>query len=66
MDNYTTPHSVYHIGRDTDSEGSLDMELAQDLSRRSEKDGKDLFRLKFQKLHCKTFNHVVKITINDL
>lgn len=35
----STPHSVYHIGRDTDSEASLDMELAQDLSRRSEKDG---------------------------
>ncbi|XP_076267035.1 uncharacterized protein LOC143200484 [Rhynchophorus ferrugineus] len=29
-------------GRDTDSESSLDMDLAQDLSRRSQKDGSDL------------------------
>lgn len=29
-----------HISRDTDSEGSLDLELAQDLSRRSERDSK--------------------------
>lgn len=30
-----------HVGKDTDSEGSLDMDLVQDLSsRRCEKDGK--------------------------
>lgn len=30
----------HHIHRDTDSEGSLDLDLAQDLSRHSQKDGK--------------------------
>lgn len=36
----------YHppqITKDTDSEGSLDLDLAQDLSRRSEHEGKKVF-----------------------
>jgi hypothetical protein len=40
--NLTLPQQ-YQINRDTDSDGSLDMELAQDLSRRSLKDGKYIF-----------------------
>lgn len=30
---------THQVSRDTDSEGSLDLDLAQDLSRRSQKDG---------------------------
>lgn len=34
-------HQTHHQAtRDTDSDGSLDMDLAQDLSRRSQRDGK--------------------------
>ncbi|XP_019871053.1 homeobox protein unplugged [Aethina tumida] len=37
------PQNYHHSGRDTDSDGSVDMDLAQDLSRRSQKDaGSDL------------------------
>lgn len=32
----------HHISKDTDSEGSLDLDLAQDLSRHSQKDSKYL------------------------
>lgn len=32
------PQNYHHSGRDTDSDGSVDMDLAQDLSRRSQKD----------------------------
>lgn len=40
--NLTSLPQHYHqiSGRDTDSDGSIDMELAQDLSRRSQRDGK--------------------------
>ncbi|XP_044264554.1 homeobox protein GBX-2 [Tribolium madens] len=42
--NLALPHQQYQVNncRDTDSDGSVDLDLAQDLSRRSQKDGSDL------------------------
>lgn len=34
------PHQHLHTSRDTDSDGSLDIDLAQDLSRRNQRDSK--------------------------
>ncbi|EFA07474.2 homeobox protein unplugged [Tribolium castaneum] len=40
--NFTNQQYQVNNCRDTDSDGSVDMDLAQDLSRRSQKDGSDL------------------------
>lgn len=54
--NITQPliqHNQYQMkdSRDTDSDGSLDMELAQDLSNRSQKDSKYFIIFHYFKLH---------------